>query len=487
MNADSFAAPKNATRTFARCFPSALVRRAALPALLGTLVFAHSLLACGDYTSLVLFTNARNAISPDPAVSTPAIAALRGAGPRGLNALIHCNQALLDSNSIAGSTESSADKESWGRLKAALDAVSRQKDSYASRLYWFTDLDKAQEAARASGKPILSLRLLGNLDEDLSCANSRFFRTTLYANTEVANYLRQHFILHWKSVRPVPKVTIDFGDGRKIQRTITGNSIHYILEADGTVVDALPGLYGAEPFLAGLRKADEAAVKLAQMSPVEKETALRNYHQTRLAALEADWTRDLIRVGATPVALMANSPQIPVAANANPPAQVAGRITASKMVVEGPMLRGGRGAGFGGPQQASEPDDSLIQRVAALHSDSGSLDSGAKALLRAKGPNAFDAMRLAVGKRQVEDPMLRTFQNLERSIAEDTVRNEYLFHSKIHRWLADGQSVGNVTAFNSRVYAELFLTPESDPFLGLVTPATCSAIDNDGRLQAANR
>ena len=27
-------------------------------------------------------------------------------------------------------------------------------------------------------------------------------------------------------------------------------------------------------------------------------------------------------------------------------------------------------------------------------------------------------------------------QNLQRSIAEDTVRNEYLFHAKIHEWLA---------------------------------------------------
>src|SRR5207302_894835 len=115
---------------------------------------------------------------------------------------------------------------------------------FTSRLYWYTDLDQAQAAAKASGKPILTLRLLGRLNEEFSCANSRFFRTVLYANAEVSQRLREHFILHWESVRPVPKVSIDFGDGRKLERTITGNSIHYILDCDGHIIDALPGLYG---------------------------------------------------------------------------------------------------------------------------------------------------------------------------------------------------------------------------------------------------
>ena len=31
-------------------------------------------------------------------------------------------------------------------------------------------------------KAVLSLQMLGNLDEDFSCANSRFFRTLLYSS-----------------------------------------------------------------------------------------------------------------------------------------------------------------------------------------------------------------------------------------------------------------------------------------------------------------
>ena len=73
--------------------------------------------------------------------------------------------------------------------------------------------------------------MLGRLEECLSCANSRIFRETLYANTQLSQWLRDRFILMWSTERPVPKVTIDFGDGRTIQTTTTGNSAHFIRDA----------------------------------------------------------------------------------------------------------------------------------------------------------------------------------------------------------------------------------------------------------------
>src|SRR5437762_12125174 len=172
----------------------------------------------------------------------------------------------------------------WHRLSAALDAVSQQKDSYLSGLYWYTDFDQAKSAARATGKPILSLRLLGKLSEEYSCANSRFFRTILYSNSEVSKMLRERFILHWQSVRPAPRVTIDFGDGRKLERTLTGNSIHYILDSDGRTVDALPGLYGPKAFLRGLVNALQVHDAFLAASPDKRDTLLIDYHGQRIAA-----------------------------------------------------------------------------------------------------------------------------------------------------------------------------------------------------------
>jgi hypothetical protein len=77
----------------------------------------------------------------------------------------------------------------------------------------------------------------------------------------------------------------------------------------------------------------------------------------------------------------------------------------------------------------------------------------------------------------------QTVNNLQNSIAEDTVRNEYLFHARIHEWLAGGGSMQNLDALNKRVYAELFLTPDSDPWLGLAPADTFSALDNGGLVQ----
>jgi hypothetical protein len=67
------------------------------------------------------------------------------------------------------------------------------------RLYWYTDLEQAQRVSAQSGKPILPLRLLGKLIDELSCANSRFFRTVLYSNAAVSAILRDQFVLHWQN------------------------------------------------------------------------------------------------------------------------------------------------------------------------------------------------------------------------------------------------------------------------------------------------
>src|SRR5262249_9198830 len=148
-------------------------------------------------------------------------------GPEGLVQLYTANSMQVDRlRALRASGDTAALDPALERVSHALDAVGAQRDNWAQRLYWYTDLDKAEAAAKATGRPILSLRLLRRLDEELSCANSRFFRTALYANERVAYIMQNRFILHWQTVRPVPTVTIDFGDGRRIERTITGNSLH---------------------------------------------------------------------------------------------------------------------------------------------------------------------------------------------------------------------------------------------------------------------
>jgi hypothetical protein len=208
---------------------------------------ARPAVACGGYGHLSV--EVLRALADDSA-RPEVVAKLREKGPEALAELMRVRAQLARQIETLVKQPAEEDRskqvqelqQRQAKLDALIDQVGMQRHCSRSGLYWYTDLEQAKAAARTSGKPILSLRMLGNLNEDFSCANSRFFRTTLYANGEISQALRDNYVLHWKSVRPVPRVTIDFGDGRKLERTLTGNSIHYILTPDGEVVDALPGL-----------------------------------------------------------------------------------------------------------------------------------------------------------------------------------------------------------------------------------------------------
>lgn len=433
----------------------------------------------------------RAAVSTDQVTAQNAIRALREHGPEGLQALLTTHAAAIQQHATKSVSFFGAPPpdEAWTRLRTAIDGVSQQRDCFASQLFWHTDFAQAKAAAKAQNKPILSLRMLGKLDEEFSCANSRFFRTTLYANAEVAQYLREHFVLHWKSVRPVPRVTIDFGDGRKLERTITGNSIHYVLAPDGEVVDALPGLYGAKAFLRGLQRA-EAINQQSFTKPASERTALvAAYHRERLAALNTELEQDLQKIFFTPAVFVRDVPltQTSLTASTPPTAIAAARLAGGKGRVERPILDRTTPAPTPSRQNGeAQIDDATWQKIAALHAEDATLDAGAKKLITAKGPNAIEASRVALSKAVVEDPMLRKMRAMERSISEDTVRNEYQLHRQIHEWLANNQSQP-VDQLNARVYAELFLTPDSDPWLGLLPADAYAALENDGLSVAAKR
>lgn len=451
-----------------------------------------SAFACGGYKAELVDSLAQKAVSKNQAVASAAIAELREQGQPGLDALLKAHSALIQKHvSMIGAPLTDEEKSEWSRLQTALDDVSAQRDCSASRLYWYTDLEQAKAAAKAANKPILSLRLLGKLDEEYSCANSRFFRTTLYANTEVSQYLRDHFILHWKSVRPVPRITVDFGDGRKIERTITGNSIHYVLDSDGRVIDALPGLYGPKAFLKGLADAEAAAIKSSRLDQDYKlamgsacgglppqtpanngRMFLREYHSEHLAAIRQAWRNDMLAIGRNGTAPDVNL--LALSGKSAPTALTAGARAVSKGFVETPMLKSFETA-----------DDATWTRVAALHADDAALDNSSITLISSKHPTALEASRVAMTKAAVENPLSKMMRNLQRSIAEDTVRNEYQLHSKIHEWLSLDEATDDVDHLNGLVYAKLFLTPDSDPWLGLVPANTFTGLDNNGLVQVS--
>ncbi|HVU89202.1 MAG TPA: hypothetical protein VHD36_17890 [Pirellulales bacterium] len=386
-----------------------------------------------------LETLATCAVSADTPTSEAAISKLRAHGPAGLEALFTVHAAAIEK--VLKEPDEMTERASPAslRIRRALDQVSAQRDCHASRLFWYTDLAQAEGAAKKAGKPILSLRLLGKLTDEYSCANSRFFRSTLYANRKVSELLRDRFVLHWQTERPVPVVTIDFGDGRKLIRTVAGNSVHYVLTPDGQPLDALPGLYGPQAFIKALEQADELA-HTAMASGSHGGRVVAEYHARQSRALLRSWQSDLSSLG-----------------------------VASKGEAGVPL-----------PTEATS--DLVWQRIAKLHEDECQLDLASRNLIANRNPVAAVAGRVAVTKTQTESPLVRLVRELQGTIAIDTVRNEYLLHRQVHDWFVSGR-VGALEALNERVYAELFLTPSSDPWLGLL-PAAYSGLENDGVVMA---
>src|SRR5215472_14425804 len=344
----------------------------------------------------------------------------RAEGPAGLEKFIRAHQKELARGDF--------------HSREALDTICAQHDCNSSKLYWHTDIEAAKARARAEHKPILSLRLLGRLDEELSCANSRFFRKLLYPDPRVSAFLREHYVLHWKSVRPVPKVTIDFGDGRVLKKTITGNSIHYVLDSDGRPIDAIPGMVAPQPFLAFISAAEALAKELASLPPTKRESFLKQWHRERLEQTLASWEDDLRKLDRQ-----------------------------AKLVSTNADLRAG---------QLERASEFRWPALAALHRPELAL--GPVTHL----PTALEASKIAATKALSETPLLRQLRFLNTAVAEDSVRNEYQLHRRIHEWLSARQYV-DVEKLNAHVYPELFLMPLDDPWYGLKPASAYAGLDSD--------
>jgi hypothetical protein len=375
------------------------------------------------------------------------------------------------------------------RLAAQVDEVAAQRYATVSRLFWYTDLDEARAAARASGKPILSLRMLGRLDEDWSCANSRFFRVALYANAELSRWLRDTFVLHWSSERPVPKLTIDFGDGRRIATTMAGNSAHYVLDADGRVLDVLPGLMTPRAFRDELEAVVELAGRLDGTSAGDRARLLEEHHAGRVEAIDRTWKK----LGAAQIP--AGTFEVSLAA--------AQRRTVSKAFVEMPVVKTAQL----GPDPSSIPADSdlweqigirlLAERgleteapaAAAFLADELDarilpapvvLDAQSRALVETLAPVDWtDAEHGALDEPE-RAALIRRFEGaIVADTALDTLQLRRIVHAQL-AGLARAELPMRFADVNAWVYGTLFLTPAADPWLGMATPGVFTGLPRDG-------
>ncbi len=414
-----------------------------------------------------------DALGDDPTAAAWAISLLREMGPPGLAAFSAAHETRLAQLRVTPACLYEVNSPER-RLAQALDQIAGQRDAASAGLYWHQDLAQARLHAEREGKSILSLRLLGKLTDELSCANSRFFRTIVYADPKIADFLRGEFILHWQSVRPAPKITVDFGDGRRLERTITGNSAHYVLDYRGRVIDVLPGLYSPQAFLRELRRAAEVAESLGSADDALHNDLLGAYHRNRQAELARE--------------ISALSPRArgEVIGGAWAPTEFSADldIPVPKGSTEWPLVRAVTPDSLPDIPAEQEPqgyegissiDSHILDQLVEREFQGTVFSPQSEILIRAK--IASIPKEYLPNRRQAALEIV--IAKLRRAVAVDTARNEYDFHRQIHDWLAV-EPASDLDQLNDRVYAELFRSPNTDPWLGLLNLEAFSAIDNCG-------
>jgi len=125
-------------------------------------------------------------------------------------------------------------------------------------------------------------------------------------------------------------------------------------------------------------------------------------------------------------------------------------------------------------------DEAAWNKIALLHIADAQLDTRSLGLIQRQTQKA---LQINGSKSSADKTLASLVEKLQMNIALDTVRNEYLLHTKLYAWLvADHNRLDRIDldALNNRVYAELFLSPASDPWLGLFSAETYTALDGGG-------
>jgi hypothetical protein len=229
----------------------------------------------------------------------------------------------------------------------------------------------------------------------------------LFSDTRVAEFINEHFEPSWKSLRPVPIVTIDFGNGTKVRRTLHGNVATSVCTSDGKLLDVLPGIYSPDAYVDRLGELGLLhRYVTGRSSPRElRASALRSYHRQRATGL-------------------ANG-------------------TAPLRFTEQPYRRQSITGIEKGTKTVLQPAPRIRSRAAHA---SGRTHASRAGAARTPGP----------GKD------LSTWE----ALAEDTRVNETIRRRQIHEYLADKTSV-TPDAVTKWLYREVLHADLDDPYLGL--------------------
>jgi hypothetical protein len=108
----------------------------------------------------------------------------------------------------------------------------------------------------------------------------------LFSQEWVAHFINANFEPAWESVRPVPLVHIDLGNGNVLTRTLNGNIATHVCTSDGLLLDTIPGIYTADVYMQRLNQFRLLANYVDQEGKSKREARLRSYHRDQADALK---------------------------------------------------------------------------------------------------------------------------------------------------------------------------------------------------------
>jgi hypothetical protein len=192
------------------------------------------------------------------------------------------------------------------------------------------------------------------------------------------------------------------------------------------------------------------------------------FHRVRLNALNTNWFADIEKTGGkAPDGFVISRDE-----KGTPQAIEIASLAVTKMVTETSILQS-----LAASREAlgNVTDEATWNKIAALHEADAQLDARSIGLIRRQTQFVLQGTN-----QQSRDAQLKgLIEKLQKNIALDTVRNEYLMHTKLYMWLIANRQ-DDVEALNRKVYSELFLTPATDPWLGLFSPDVYTALQGGG-------
>ncbi|MGV3722774.1 MAG: hypothetical protein ACO1SX_17865 [Actinomycetota bacterium] len=307
----------------------------------------------------------------------------------------------------------------------------------------------------------------------------------MLSDPEIARTINEKFVACWDTVRPVPKVTIDFGNGKSLVRTLAGNTVISICLPDGRPLDAFPGVYTPADFKAQLAptldlfaslnwKQDRASQVSAQVGEWHRarfvEGVQKEGRRTTLskAAVESPLLQALGIRGMNAMSFGAgpspSAPEPDAAATPSAPMEPMLRTTTSKAAVQSVVL-----------DRLSTVPPAAVPSVRPVPPASPDPLADPRGAFAALSSRIEDASKRAATIRELRTNLNpataaqpKTPEQLGKEAVEaDSRINVQAIRPAVHLWFMANGALPNQRQLRDAMYKDLLHVPVDDPYLGL--------------------